>query len=61
MQRLGIICDHLESLAPARLSAEWDNVGLLVGDREAEIARMLANPESMPEEEEDPMDLFTVD
>ena len=41
VQRLGIICDHLESLAPARLSAEWDNIGLLVGDREAEIARIM--------------------
>ena len=41
MQPLGIICDHLESLAPPRLSAEWDNVGLLVGDRQAEVERIM--------------------
>ena len=41
MQQLGIICDHLESLAPPRLSAEWDNVGLLVGDRQAGIERIM--------------------
>jgi len=41
VQPLGIICDHLESLAPPRLSAEWDNVGLLVGDRQAEVERIM--------------------
>ena len=41
VQQLGIICDHLESLAPVRLSAEWDNVGLLAGDRQADIRRIM--------------------
>ncbi|MEC8338573.1 MAG: Nif3-like dinuclear metal center hexameric protein [Planctomycetota bacterium] len=41
VQQLGIICDHLESLAPVRLSAEWDNVGLLAGDRSAEVRRIM--------------------
>lgn len=41
VQQLGIICDHLESVAPVRLSAEWDNVGLLVGDRRAEVRRIM--------------------
>jgi len=39
--RLGLICDYLESLAPVRLSADWDNVGLLVGDREAQVERIM--------------------
>jgi len=39
--RLGLICEYLESLAPARLSAEWDNVGLLAGDYDAEVQRVM--------------------
>jgi dinuclear metal center YbgI/SA1388 family protein len=31
------ICDFLERLAPGDLAEEWDNVGLLVGDRGAEV------------------------
>ena len=30
------IAAFLEQLAPARLAEEWDNVGLLVGRRDAE-------------------------
>ena len=41
MVRLGLICEYLESLAPARLSAEWDNVGLLAGDYDAEVQRVM--------------------
>ena len=41
MVRLGLICEYLESLAPARLSAEWDNVGLLAGDHDAEVQRVM--------------------
>ena len=41
MERLGVICDHLESLAPKRLSAEWDNVGLLAGDSRAEVNHVM--------------------
>ena len=39
--RLGLICEVLESLAPSRLSADWDNVGLLAGDCEAEVQRIM--------------------
>jgi dinuclear metal center YbgI/SA1388 family protein len=41
VERLGVICDHLESLAPKRLSAEWDNVGLLAGDPRAEVNHVM--------------------
>jgi len=32
----------LEALAPAHLAEEWDNVGLLVGDRERRVTRLMA-------------------
>jgi dinuclear metal center YbgI/SA1388 family protein len=31
----------LESIAPVRLAADWDNVGLLVGDRSRPVARLM--------------------
>ena len=34
---LADLCQFLETFAPARLAAEWDNVGLLVGDREQPV------------------------
>lgn len=41
MTDLQTICDFLESFAPARLAEEWDNVGLLVGDRAATVERVM--------------------
>jgi dinuclear metal center YbgI/SA1388 family protein len=38
---LAQIADFLERFAPARLAAEWDNVGLLVGDRQQQITRLM--------------------
>lgn len=35
------ICDHLKAIAPLRLAEEWDNVGLIVGDENREIERIL--------------------
>jgi dinuclear metal center YbgI/SA1388 family protein len=35
------LCDFLDSFAPPRLAAEWDNVGLLVGDRSQTVERVL--------------------
>ena len=32
---------HLSQLAPIELAEEWDNVGLMVGDRNAEVAKVL--------------------
>ena len=41
MQVLAEICDFLDELAPPALAAEWDNVGLLLGDSSAEVRRLL--------------------
>jgi len=38
---LADICQILERLAPTRLAQEWDNVGLLVGDRSSIVRRVL--------------------
>jgi dinuclear metal center YbgI/SA1388 family protein len=35
------IAAALETIAPARLAEEWDNVGLLVGDAEATVQRLM--------------------
>jgi dinuclear metal center YbgI/SA1388 family protein len=35
------LCQFLEAFAPAELAAEWDNVGLLVGDRAQEVERVM--------------------
>lgn len=38
---VGHILDLLEKIAPLELAEEWDNVGLLVGRRDAEVSRVL--------------------
>ena len=38
---LADLCRFLESLAPPHLAAEWDNVGLLVGERSQPVERVL--------------------
>lgn len=47
------ISDWMEALAPNRLSAEWDNTGLLLGDSQREVARVMTcltlTPESVEE------------
>ena len=35
------VCQFLEAFAPLRLAEDWDNVGLLVGDRERPIANLM--------------------
>ena len=35
------ICDFLDCFAPQRLAEEWDNVGLLVGDRHSTANRVM--------------------
>jgi dinuclear metal center YbgI/SA1388 family protein len=50
---VGSIIDELGQLAPLTLAAEWDNVGLLLGDRTAEVRRVMTcltvTPESAAE------------
>jgi len=35
------VCDFLEAFAPTCLAEDWDNVGLLVGDRTREVRRVM--------------------
>jgi dinuclear metal center YbgI/SA1388 family protein len=53
MLTLDAVLDYLEQFAPPNLAAAWDNVGLLLGDRSAEVKRVLAcltvTPESATE------------
>ncbi len=37
---VGMLADYLDQFAPPKLAAEWDNVGLLLGDRDAEVRRV---------------------
>lgn len=41
MPRIQDVCRFLESFAPLELAEEWDNVGLLAGDREATVERIM--------------------
>jgi len=41
MPALAAVTAALERLAPLRLAADWDAVGLLVGTRDAEVARVM--------------------
>jgi dinuclear metal center YbgI/SA1388 family protein len=53
MLTLAAIIDHLDQIAPTRLAADWDNVGLLLGDRAAWVTRLMTcltiTPESASE------------
>src|SRR5438132_3460963 len=41
MTTVSHLCDFLDCLAPPALAAEWDNVGLLVGDRAQKVERVM--------------------
>jgi dinuclear metal center YbgI/SA1388 family protein len=41
MTTIAAICDYLERFAPSRLAEDWDNVGLLVGDRNWQVRRVM--------------------
>lgn len=41
MPSVADIVDYLERFAPIRLAAEWDNVGLILGDRNAPAERIM--------------------
>lgn len=46
-------CQYLERFAPGRLAEDWDNVGLLIGDRDRQVANVMTcltiTPESVEE------------
>src|SRR4029077_979302 len=41
MLTVSVVAELLERFAPSRLAAEWDNVGLLVGDRVRPVERIM--------------------
>ena len=41
MTDLQAICDFLDNFAPLELAEDWDNVGLLVGDRTQAVSRIM--------------------
>lgn len=41
MPRVSDLCQFLDAFAPPRLAEEWDNVGLLVGDQNKEVQRVM--------------------
>lgn len=53
MITIATIVEHLDQLAPPALAADWDNVGLLLGDRAAAVERVMTcltvTPESAAE------------
>jgi len=53
MLPLATLLDHLDRFAPRSLAAEWDNVGLLLGDRTGSVERVMTcltlTPESVAE------------
>ena len=53
MLTVGAVVEHLERLAPTRLAADWDNVGLLLGDAAGPVRSVMTcltvTPESAAE------------
>jgi dinuclear metal center YbgI/SA1388 family protein len=53
MYTVGSVVDFLDRLAPPPLAADWDNVGLLLGERSAPVRRLMTcvtvTPESAAE------------
>src|SRR5215213_1169316 len=41
MPTISAVCSFLERLAPSALAADWDNVGLLLGDGAADVRRLM--------------------
>jgi dinuclear metal center YbgI/SA1388 family protein len=49
MVTVGAIIDNLEEFAPKHLAADWDNVGLLLGDRAASVQKVMTGLTVTPE------------
>ncbi len=53
IMKIQAVCQFMESFAPRRLAEEWDNVGLIAGDRLATVERVMTcltvTPESVEE------------
>ena len=64
MPTLDVICNSLASIAPLGLAESWDNVGLLVGDRSAEVGHVMTcltiTPDVVDEAESEHAQLIVV-
>lgn len=49
MSNVGLLVKCMDEIAPTRFAAEWDNVGLLVGSRNAPLKRVLLCIDLTPE------------
>ncbi len=62
MTKLQTVCQFLDSFAPLRLAEEWDNVGLLVGDRQSDVKNVMTcltvTPDSVAEAIDESADLI---
>jgi dinuclear metal center YbgI/SA1388 family protein len=62
MLTVAAVLEYLEGFAPARLAAEWDNVGLLLGDRCSPVRQMMTcltvTPETAAEAVQAAVDLI---
>ncbi len=47
--QLASVINFLEALAPLDLAEEWDNVGLLLGDRDRDVSRIMTSLTITPE------------
>lgn len=61
MTNLSGICEFLDKFAPLQMAEDWDNVGLLVGDPDRSVGRVMTcltvTPDSVAEAVEDAVDL----
>ena len=62
MTTIQTICGYLDELAPRSLAEDWDNVGLILGDRDRDASRVMTcltvTPESATEAIEKKADLI---
>lgn len=62
MIEIHTVCEFLEQFAPLQLAEEWDNVGLLIGDRRRPVQRIMTcltvTPATAAEAESDRVELI---
>jgi len=62
MTSVAALCGFLERFAPLRLAEDWDNVGLLVGDRSQQVSRIMTcltvTPETVAEAVRENVDML---
>ena len=49
MRTVAVLVDFLKQLAPLETAADWDNVGLLLGDRQAGVRKVMTCLSVTPE------------